>query len=135
MVQRGGKVTAHVVKDQWQEEAFGHITTRVMPKSTIYTDEAPAYAPLTGENLKPKGYDHRRIQHQQRVYVSGAVHTQTIEGFWSLVKNGIRGVHHSVSAKHLQGYLNEYVWRYNLRDSGRAMFLTLALRSALTTAE
>jgi transposase len=49
------------------------------------------------------------------------------------VKRGIAGTHHAVSAKWLQGYLNEYVWRYNHRDDGRAMFLTLLLRSATTT--
>jgi hypothetical protein len=43
----------------------------------------------------------------------GTFTTNTIEGIWSLVKRGIGGVHHSVSAKHLQGYLNEYAWRYN----------------------
>ena len=41
------------------------------------------------------------------------------------MKNGIRGVYHSVSAKWLQGYLNEYTWRYNRRDNGRAMFTDL----------
>ena len=41
----------------------------------------------------------------------GDVHTNPIEGFWSLVKRGIAGTHHAVSAKWLQGYLNEYTWR------------------------
>jgi transposase len=54
--------------------------------------------------------------------VEGEVHTQTIEGFFGLFKNGIRGVYHSVSAKWLQGYVNEYTWRYNRRESGRSMF-------------
>ncbi len=45
--------------------------------------------------------------------MSGTIHTNTIEGFWSLVKRGLDGVYHSVSAKHLQGYLNEYAWRCN----------------------
>lgn len=49
------------------------------------------------------------------------------------MKNGIRGVYHSVSAKHLQGYLNEYAWRYNNRDNPRAMFLTVLLNSAQET--
>ena len=62
--------------------------------------------------------------------MSGNTHTQTIENFWSLVRRGITGVYHSVSAKHLQGYLNEYVWRYNHRDQDAAMFLTLLLRAA-----
>jgi len=61
--------------------------------------------------------------------VSGDVHTNTIEGFWSLTKNGTRGVYHSVSSKHLQGYLNEYAWRYSHRHDERAMFETLLLRS------
>jgi transposase len=69
--------------------------------------------------------------HSERVYVSGNVHTNTIEGFWSLVKNGVRGVYHSVSARHLQMYLNEYAWRYNHRDDARAQFETLLLRAAL----
>ncbi len=72
----------------------------------------------------------KRIKHAEKVYVSGDVHTNTIEGFWALLKNGIRGVYHSVSAKHLQGYLSEYVWRWNHRDEEAAMFLTLLLRAA-----
>lgn len=59
------------------------------------------------------------------------VHTQTIEGFFSTLKNGIRGAYHAVSPKHLQGYLNEYVWRYNHRDDRVAMFELLLLRAAL----
>lgn len=61
--------------------------------------------------------------------MDGNVHTQTIEGFFSLVKNGIRGTYHSVSKRHLPTYLNEYVWRYNHRDDDAAQFRTL-LRNA-----
>ena len=78
-----------------------------------------------------RGYTHFRIKHSERVYVSGNVHTNTIEGFWSLVKNGLRGVYHSVSKKHLQGYLNEYAWRYNQRHEGRGRFQLLLLRAVL----
>lgn len=60
----------------------------------------------------------------------GSSTCSTIEGFWSLVKRGIGGTHHAVSAKHLQGYLNEYVWRYNHRNDGRAQFESLLLRAA-----
>ena len=45
-----------------------------------------------------------------------------IEGFWSLVKRGIGGVNHAVSAKYLQGYLNAYAFRYNRRDQEQPMF-------------
>src|SRR5438093_13250468 len=53
------------------------------------------------------------------------------EGFWSLVKRGFGGVYHSVSAKYLDGYLNEYAWRYNHREDGKAQFASLLLRAAL----
>lgn len=56
------------------------------------------------------------------IYVAGDTHTNTIEGFWSLVKRGISGVYHSVSAKYLQSYLDENSYRYNHRNDTRAMF-------------
>ena len=52
----------------------------------------------------------------------GDIHTQTIEGFWSLIKRGIGGVYHSVSTKYLQTYLDEYSFRYNRRESGNLIF-------------
>lgn len=64
--------------------------------------------------------------------MEGDTHTQTIEGFFSLVKNAIRGVHHGMSHKHLQGYVNEYVWRYNNRGNRNTMFRDL-LDAAATT--
>jgi len=127
-VQRGGNVSAYVVPTKFQESAFVHIETRVLSEASVYTDEAPAYIPL-GE----KGYHHRRIHHAAKVYVRGNVHTNTIEGFWSLVKRGIGGSHHAVSAKYLQGYLNEYAWRYNRRNDPRSMFDQLLVRAATTT--
>src|SRR6185437_9100408 len=89
----------------------------VLPESMIYTDDFKAY-----KQLGQKGYRHRRINHSARIYVQGDVHTQTIEGFFGLFKNGVRGAYHAVSQKWLQGYLNEYAWRYNRRDMGRSMF-------------
>ena len=86
----------------------------------VFTDDFLGYNALT-----KKGYPHRRIKHSARVYVDGDVHTQTIEGFFGLFKNGVRGVYHSVSQKWLQGYVNEYVWRYNRRDSEAPMFYDL----------
>jgi transposase-like protein len=94
----------------------------ILPESTVFTDEHPSY---TGLN---KSYTHHRIQHSAGVYVKGNVHTQTIEGFWSLVQNGIRGVYHSVSKKYLQTYLNEYAFRYNRRDCGNLIFRAILER-------
>jgi ISXO2 transposase-like protein len=77
------------------------------------------------ERLGGIGYTHRRINHSARIYVMGDIHTQTVDGFFGLLKNAIRGVHHGVSHKWLQGYLNEYAWRWNRRDNGRSMFRDL----------
>ncbi len=96
-----------------------------MPASTVFTDEAKLYDPLTN-----MGFGHGRVHHSAEVYVSGNVHTNTIEGFWSLVKRGISGVYHNVSAKHLQSYLDEYAWRYNHKDDHRGHFNLLLSRVA-----
>ncbi len=104
---------------------FPIIAERIMPQSTVYTDEYPIYDKLS---LHANAYEHRRIQHAQKIYVVGDVHTQTIEGFWSLTKNGIRGVYHSVSRKYLQTYLNEYGFRYNRRDQGNLIFTSILKR-------
>lgn len=83
------------------------------------------------DNLDVKGYKHERIMHGLKVYVDGDVHTNTIEGFWALVKTGIVGVFHGVSAKHLQTYLNEYAFRYNQRKDAKPMFCSFIERVGL----
>jgi transposase len=117
MVERGGRVLARVVPDSRELTLMPILQAHVLPSAMIYTDEWQSY-----KRLGEKGYKHRRIYHKAKVYVVGDVHTNTIEGFFGLVKNGIRGVYHSVSKKHLQGYLDEYAFRYNRRDSSTPMF-------------
>ena len=88
--------------------------------------DSPNLAAVSGG----KGYKHERVPHAEKVYVIGNVHTNTIEGFWSLLKRGISGVYHSVSQKHLQeDYVNEYAFRYNHRDDPGAMFSAVASRA------
>jgi hypothetical protein len=74
------------------------------------------------------GYEHKCIPHAERVYVVGNVHTNTIEGFWSLLKRGIGGAYHSVFAKHLNDYVNEYAFRNNHRDDPAVMFGAVTVR-------
>jgi transposase len=116
MVERHGSVRAVVNPTG---PLMGNVMEHVLPSALIYTDEAMAFS-----KAAKYGYAHRRINHSERVYVSGDVHTNTIEGFWSLVKRGIGGVYHSVSAKHLQMYLDEYTFRYNHRMDVDPMFQT-----------
>lgn len=118
-VERGGRVSATVIPDR-KASTLGPLTkSKVLTASVVYTDEFKSYRALDGA-----GYTHRRVNHSERVYVDGDVHTQTIEGFWALLKGGLIGVYHGVSTEYLQAYVDEFVWRYNHRDDTRAMFWT-----------
>ncbi len=112
MVERRGRVTTKVLELPWKGYTLNPIKERVLPRTMIFSDEAGVF-----KDLHSMGYNHKRVNHSQGVYVDGDVHTNTIEGFWSLTKNGIRGVYHNVSAKYLQMYLDEYSFRYNRRKS------------------
>jgi transposase-like protein len=127
MAERGGRVRAFAANDVTRKTLHGYAKEYIMPASTIYTDELPAYDGLE----KVNGYVHRRIRHATGVYVVGDIHTNTIEGFWSLVKRGIGGVYHSVSAKYLQTYLDEYCFRYNRRNQGNLLFRAILERVSL----
>jgi len=125
-VERNGRVKAEHVGTVRSKVNSRLIRKHVMPSTLIYTDEGREFA-----KLGKRGWEHRRIRHEANVYVSGDIHTNTVEGFWSIVKRGISGVYHAVSAKHLQDYLNEYAWRYNHRKDERAQFEELLLRGTL----
>jgi len=120
MAQRKGDVSATVTPDLKRDTVYPIIKERVMPDSMIYTDEFRVY-----DRLKGHGYKHKRVHHLSKVWVAGNAHTNTIEGFWSLLKRGINGVYHAVSQKHLQSYINEYSFRYNHRGDERHMFKTI----------
>lgn len=116
-----GRVVAMPVTDASKQTLHGIAKEYILPESTVFTDEWTGYHGLDQVN----GYQHKRINHSAGVYVMGDVHTNTIEGFWSLVKRGIGGVYHSVGKEYLPTYLNEYTWRYNRRNSDKPMFSLL----------
>jgi hypothetical protein len=126
IVERKGRIVARVSQELTMVATGALVKEYVLPQTTIFTDEFASYAAIP--KMEGMGYQHRRINHSQKVYVSGDVHTNTIEGFWSLVKRGIGGVYHSVSAKYLQSYLDEYSFRYNRRDSGNLVFSSILAR-------
>jgi transposase len=128
MIERGGRVRAFVVPSTQRPTLTAHVTASVKPASVVYTDDAHVYRKM----LPLHGFEHHRINHSAYVYVSGDVHTQNIEGFWSQVKRGINGVHHAVSPKYLQSYVDEYAWRFNHRFDVAPMFFTLASSAATT---
>jgi transposase-like protein len=122
-VERGGRVKAKVVKNVRKTTLVPLVVEHVMDDAMVFTDEHSGYTGLTNQ-----GYAHRRVNHSAKVYVEGEVHTNTIEGFWMLLKNGIRGTYHSVGKDYLQTYVNEYVFRYNHRNDQDHMFKTIARR-------
>ena len=122
-VERQGRIRAKCVPDSRGPVVDQTIREFILPGSMIYTDEYRGY-----NSLGKKGYSHRRVNHTAKIYVDGTVHTNTIEGFFGLVKNGIRGVYHSVSRKHLQSYLDEYTFRYNRREGAEPMFWAILNR-------
>lgn len=81
----------------------------------IVTDEFSAYP----DAMRRTGFHekHKTIQHKSKVYVNGDIHTNTVESAFSLLKRGIIGTWHKVSAKHLQSYLNEMTWRFDNRKN------------------
>jgi len=115
-----GNITATVTPDLKGSTVYPVIKKRVLPEGMVYTDEFPVY-----DKLNSEGYKHKRVHHATEVWAIGDAHTNTIEGFWSVLKRGIDGVYHAVSQKHLQGYINEYSFRYNHRNDEKPMFLTV----------
>jgi transposase-like protein len=119
MVQRKGQVRAFVAADVKADTLRGLIKEHVLPRTMVFTDDFKSY-----NGIGARGYTHQRINHSEKVYVNGDVHTNTIEGFWSLIKRGIGGVYHNVGRHYLQTYLNEYSFRYNRRFDTQPMFVS-----------
>lgn len=111
-ISRGGKAVATVIDctDTATLDGFAHAV--VARDASVSTDEHSGYRHL-GRTFK-----HGIVRHSSGEYVNGAVHTNSIEGFWSLLKRQIIGIHHFVSPKHLNRYVGEVTWRFNLRDIG-----------------
>lgn len=109
MVQRDGKLVAQVILDTSKENITPVIVKRIRRDAILYTDEWKGY------NEVDKLYHHEFVNHGKKQYVNGKVTTNRIEGFWGIIKRGIIGVYQMASPKHLQRYVDEFVWRYNVR--------------------
>jgi predicted RNA-binding Zn-ribbon protein involved in translation (DUF1610 family)/transposase-like protein len=117
MVERGGEIVTRVVETRAAEVVIPLVLEHVKPGTRLYTDEAKTFM-----CLKEEGYRHDFVTHAAKEWVRGQVHTNTIEGFWAALKRGINGTHVWVSRKHLDKYLGEFEFRYNLRKSPHLMF-------------
>jgi hypothetical protein len=109
-VKRKGNVVARVVLGVDQAEIESFVQEAVSKKvSLLCTDAYNVY-----KHLGPK-YPHGVVDHSIGQHVVGAIHTNTIEGFWSILKRGIMGSYHKVSRKYLPLYVAEFQFRYNNR--------------------
>lgn len=121
MIERDGKLNAKAISDVSSKTLTKEIVAMVKDSATIYTDEWLGYKGIS------KIYDHFHVKHNQGEYVNGRIHTNTIEGFWSLLKRGIIGIYHFTSKKHLQKYVDEFVFRYNSRQMETAVRFNVLL--------
>jgi ISXO2-like transposase domain/Transposase zinc-ribbon domain len=111
-VERGGNVVTKVLKRVTGEAAFNFVNEVCSNKvSLIATDDWRGYDQLPGR------FAHESVNHSKKQYVVGAVHTNTIEGFWSIFKRGVVGTFHKVSAKYMALYVAEFQFRYNNRSN------------------
>lgn len=114
VVERGGRVVARVADDLTGKGLFRFLKASVEPKgSLLITDELAAYGAAS------KLFNRAVVNHKER-YADGATHTNTIEGFWALIKRAWYGSHHHYSRKYMPLFVAESCWKYNHRKSNDA---------------
>ncbi|WP_340152061.1 IS1595 family transposase [uncultured Sneathiella sp.] len=120
MLERNGAVMTKIVPNASRLVLQGHIRENVSEGSEMQTDEWGAY-----RGLDKVGYTHETDEHGCGQYARDAVHVNAIEGFWSQIKRSIKGTHIHVSRQHLDKYLGEFEYRYNMRKTPEIMFSRL----------
>ena len=117
MLERDGDVMANVVPNVQKKTLQPIIKENVENGSRVNSDELKSYS-----GLSKAGFEHETVNHGAGEYVDGDCHVNGIEGFWARLKLSIRGTHVHVSRKHLQTYVKEFEYRYNMRKRPERMF-------------
>ena len=123
MIEREDQLIAKKFENTTVDTLTREAVKTINETATLYTDEYSGYTGIA------KVFDHHVIKHNENQYVNGRIHTNTIEGFWSLLKRGIFGIYHFTSRKHLQMYIDEFVFRYNTRNFVEAERFNLMLQN------
>jgi len=110
LVERDGDVRSFHLSQHDLANVRGYLKANADPKSDLRTDQSGLYRGV-GKHYA----SHETVNHGKREYVRGDIHTNTIEGYFGILKRGIGGVYQHVSAKHLKRYLSEFDFRYNGR--------------------
>jgi transposase-like protein len=106
--EKGSQIRLATIANNKRKNLMPHVTKHVALGSTVHTDSLPSYTSLDTD------YVHNVIDHAEK-YVEGAVHTNGLENFWSLLKRALRGTYVSVQPFHLFRYLDEQAFRFNNR--------------------
>lgn len=120
MLQRDGKIMTKIVPNARTQTLEPIILANVQAGTEIQSDEWFAY-----RNLNKKGYTHETVQHGAGEYARDGIHVNGLEGYWSMLKKGIRSTHIHVSGEYLKNYAKEFEYRYNNRSKPESMFTDL----------
>ena len=115
LVERGGRVRSFTMPLVTSVNLKRAIHEHVEKSATLMTDEFVGYKKI-GKDFA----DHQTVIHSKKEYVRGTASTNTVEGYFSLLKRGLTGTYHHVSARHLHRYLDEFNFRYNARKEDDA---------------
>lgn len=119
-VERGGKMRAKTAPDTSSYSISKFAVKNIDPIGTrLMTDGSNKYVSTA------YGYDHHFVNHRKKEFVRGDIHINHIESFWSHVKRSIKGTHKVISKRHLQSYLDGFVFHYNNRGNDNARFSVL----------
>lgn len=125
LVERHGRVRSFAVDRVTSKNLREIIRENVSPETRMMTDEFKGY-----RGLKKEFASHETVNHSRGHYVRGEVTTNTVEGYFSLLKRGINGTFHHVSKHHLHRYLAEFDFRYNARKENDAVRAVMAVQGA-----
>ncbi len=123
MIERGGNVSAHVVKkDRLKAKHLSALVRRHVDveNAILFTDEYKGYLGIRA--FMP----HRTVNHQLWYVADDGTHTNSMESFWALLKRGIVGQYHKVSVRHLPRYIDEFSYRFNHRNTPDVFDRTIA---------
>lgn len=125
IIERSGKVYAVPVVNTKAKTILPIIESKIVAGSNVYTDEFRVYKNLATD------FNHDFVQHSANRYVSGDVHTNNIENFWSHFSRTILGTYHHISPKHIERYVNESTFRYNNRNLSEGSKFDVALANGV----
>jgi transposase-like protein len=123
LVERNGEIRSFHVPSISAQTLRPYLKYHIDPDAHLMTDDAGQYRLIGPEFAK-----HEVVAHSQEEYVRGEAHTNTLEGFFSILKRGLIGVYQHVGAQHLQRYVTEFDFRYNHRKKTDFQRATQALK-------